>query len=483
MGLGERTDNYSLLTLQMRDLAQPALLVSQSESIQATAAKMTETNSHTALVVDGGCLCGIATDQNFRARVIARGHDPNAPIASIMTPNPLTLPPNASASEALLIMASHNIRHIPVVDPHNNAIVGVVGGTDLLRSQSHHALYLIGDIHLAKDVATLQRLSLHTPKALVSMMKSLTAYHTTHAISSIGQAITRRLLQLGEQQFGAPPIPYAFIVAGSLARFEQTAYSDQDNGMILADEYDEAAHGGYFQQLATFVCDGLAACGYEYCKGGIMATNTQWRQPLAVWRGYFNRWVGTPDPQALLFSTIFFDLRCLYGDESLFTDLHNGILRKTQQSSLFLAHLAANALSFRPPLSFFKGFVLEKQLDGGKTLDMKKRGVTPVTDFARVYALAAGLPQTNTRERLEALGQQKLLTEDGLANLLDAFEFIGLARLRHQAMQIRAGVQPDNQVKPDELSELEQRHLKNAFDVVAGMQSGMAQRFQSDNFR
>ena len=188
MGLGERTDNYSLLTLQMRDLAQPALLVSQSESIQATAAKMTETNSHTSLVVDGGCLCGIATDQNFRARVIARGHDPNAPIASIMTPNPLTLPPNASASEALLIMASHNIRHIPVVDPHNNAIVGVVGGTDLLRSQSHHALYLIGDIHLAKDVATLQRLSLHTPKALVSMMKSLTAYHTTHAISSIGLA-------------------------------------------------------------------------------------------------------------------------------------------------------------------------------------------------------------------------------------------------------------------------------------------------------
>lgn len=479
----KRAADYSLLSLQVRELLRPAVAVNENTSIQATAAQMTAANSHTALVVQDNKLAGIVTDQNFRVRVVASQHDPQDRIASIMTPKPMTLPPNAPATEAMLIMAHHNIRHIPVVDPRTQEILGVVGGTDLLRSHSHNAIYLIGDIYLAKDVATLKELSLHRPQALVSMVKSLTSYHVSHAISSIGQAITRRLLQLAEQELGAPPIPYAFLVAGSLARFEQTAYSDQDNGLILADDYQDAEHGEYFRKLADFVCDGLDACGYEYCKGGIMASNPQWRQPLSVWRNYFAKWIETPDPQALLYSTIFFDLRCLYGEAALFDDLHNSILRRTQKSSLFLTHMAANALNFRPPLGFFKGFVLEKQANGEKTLDMKKRGVVPVTDVARVHTLAAGLPVTNTRERLQAIGEAKVIGADVLANILDAFEFISLTRLRHQARQIEAGQTANNQVAPDELSEFEQRHLKNAFEVVTHFQDSIAQRYQANTLR
>jgi CBS domain-containing protein len=291
MGAEKPAADYSLLSLQVRELVRPAVAVSETTSIQATAAQMTAANSHTALVVQDHKLAGIVTDQNFRVRVVASQHDPQDRITSIMTPKPMTLPPNAPATEAMLIMASHNIRHIPIVDPSTQEILGVVGGTDLLRTHSHNAVYLIGDIYLAKDVETLKELSLHRPQALVSMVKSLSSYHVSHAISSIGQAITRRLLQLAEQALGPPPIPYAFLVAGSLARFEQTAYSDQDNGLILADSYQEAEHGEYFKKLADFVCDGLDACGYEYCKGGIMASNSQWRQPLSVWRNYFAKWI------------------------------------------------------------------------------------------------------------------------------------------------------------------------------------------------
>lgn len=475
--------DYSLLTVQVRELVRPAVAVNEGTSIQATAAQMTAANSHTALVVQDNKLTGIVTDQNFRVRVVASQHDPLDRIASIMTPQPMTLPPNAPATEAMLLMANHNIRHIPVVDPRTQEILGVVGGTDLLRSHSHNAVYLIGDLYLAKDVETLQALSLHRPKALLSMVKSLTSYHVSHAISSMGQAITRRLLQLGEQKFGPPPIPYAFLVAGSLARFEQTAYSDQDNGLILSNDYQEAKHGEYFKQLADFVCDGLDACGYEYCKGGIMASNPQWRQPLSVWRHYFAKWIETPDPQALLYSTIFFDLRCLYGEAALFDDLHASILARTQTGRLFLTHMAANALNFRPPLGFFKSLVLEKQANGEKTLDMKRRGVVPVIDVARVYTLAAGLPVANTRERLQALAQENRVGQDRLANVLDAFEFISLIRLRHQARQIEAGQAADNQLAPGELSDFEQRHLKHAFKVVADFQDNLAERYQAGTLR
>lgn len=477
----------SLLTLRLQELAHPVLQVSSATSIRETAEAMTAANHNAALIVDAGKLLGIVTDQNFRARVVAAGHDPAAAIASIMTRDPLTLPPTAAASEAFLLMASRNIRHIPVVDPPTQTIHGVAGATDLLRSQSHNAVYLIGDIHLAKDVSTVQRLSQHIPQAMVSMVRSeLTAYHVAHALSSIGHAITRRLLQLGEQQLGAPPVAYAFIVAGSMARSEQTAYSDQDNGLLLADDYDEVLHGDYFLQLAQFVSDGLDACGYRYCPGNIMATNSQWRQPLTVWQHYFSDWINSPSPQALLHATIFFDLRCLYGEETLFMQLQHDILQQTRTNRLFQSYLAANALSFTPPLGFFKGFVLQGGAAGSKGLDMKKRGVVPIIDLVRVYTLALGMPEQNTRERMTALQQQTGgvgISAGSLADLQEAFEFISNLRLQHQARQVEAGVAPDHTVPPEQFSDLEQRHLKNAFEVVSDLQSALARQYQADNFR
>ena len=480
-------NGVSLLTLRLHDLARPVLQVDSATSIRETAEAMTSANNNAALIIDGGKLSGIVTDQNFRVRVVAAGFDPDEPVASIMTREPLTLPHTAAASEAFLLMASRNIRHIPIVDPHTQAIHGVVSATDLLRSQSYNAVYLIGDIHLAKDAPALQRLSQHIPQALVSMVRSeLTAYHVAHALSSIGHAITRRLLQLGEQQFGAPPVAYVFLVAGSMARSEQTAYSDQDNGLLLADDYDETLHGDYFVQLAQFVSDGLDACGYRYCSGNIMATNPQWRQPLAVWRNYFSDWINSPSPQALLNASIFFDLRCLSGDETLFTQLQHGILQQTRSNRLFQSYLAANAMSFRPPLGFFKGFVLEEGAAGSKGLDMKKRGVVPIIDLIRVYTLALGLPEQNTRERMAALQQQTTdvgISAGSLADLQDAFEFISNLRLQHQARQIEAGIAPDHYVPPEQFSALEQRYLKNAFEVVSDLQSALARQYQADNFR
>ena len=476
---------YALLSIPVGELTRPALIVSPTTSIQDTAKQMTATDSHTALIVDATQLCGIVTDQNFRARVIAAERSPFEPISHIMTHNPIRLPSNASASEAMTLMASHNIRHIPIINPRDHSIHGVVAATDLLRTQSHNAIYLIGDIHLAKDVATLQHLSTHIPQALVAMVNhDMAAYHIAHTISSIGQAIIRRLLQLAEQTLGAPPIAYAFIVAGSLARFEQTAHTDQDNGLLLADSFKPEQHDAYFAALANFVSDGLNNCGYSYCPGGIMASNPKWRQPLSTWLSYFRHWIEVPDPESLLFASIFFDLRCLHGDSNLLEQLRADILARTKTHPLFQTLLAANALTFTPPLGFFKQFVTEKHADNTKVIDLKKRGVTPVIDLARVYTLALGLTPLNTHERLELIAQRDArLNQSRLADLKDAYEYICRIRLQQQAKQITAGRTPNHYVQPSDLSALEQRYLKAAFEVVAETQELMSQHYQSDKIR
>jgi CBS domain-containing protein len=274
-------------------------------------------------------------------------------------------------------------------------------------------------------------------------------------------------------------VPYAFIVAGSLARREQTVHTDQDNAIILSDDYDERAHGDYFAELARRVNDALDACGYVYCPGEVMARNEKWRRPLAAWRQRFQRWILSPEPKALMHASIFFDLRCLHGDAALLDALWADVREMARGNTIFLAHMAANALHYRPPLGFFRQFVLERSGREEPALDMKKRGVVPIIDLARVHALAAGVAAVSTRERLEEAAAAGELSEEGMRELLDAFDFISLVRLRHQAERIRAGEKPDNFVAPEELSALERRHLKDAFDVVRTMQAALEQRYQA----
>lgn len=118
-------------------------------------------------------------------------------------------------------------------------------------------------------------------------------------------SIARRLLELAEEQFGAPPVPYAFVVLGSQGRREMGLSSDQDNAMVLSNDYDPNQHGEYFANLARWVCEGLAEAGQAWCPGDMMATNPLWRQTAREWEDTFHSWITAPDADALLHAQTF----------------------------------------------------------------------------------------------------------------------------------------------------------------------------------
>jgi CBS domain-containing protein len=301
-------------------------------------------------------------------------------------------------------------------------------------------------------------------------------------ISSIAEAITIHLIQLAEQQLGPAPIAYCWLSFGSLARLEQTAQSDQDNGLLLSDEYNPDIHAEYFKKLAQFVCDGLDACGYEYCPGDIMATTEKWRQPLNIWKKYFDNWINKPEPKALMHASIFFDMRRISGDKTLINALREHMLTQSKSNRIFLAHLTGNALHHQPPLGFFRRFVLVNDGEHDKTLDLKHNGVVPIIDLARIYALAGGKTAVNTKVRLEHVAGAGEVSQQGAADLRDALELISIIRLRHQARLINAARPANNFIAPDELSNFERNHLKDAFEIVRTMQEALGQRFQAGRF-
>ncbi len=471
----------NLMTMDTGELVGRELVSCGPEvSIQAVAQLMSEKRVSSILVMENQRLLGMVTLRDMRSRCLAVGLPYDRPISEIMTENLKTIDHNAPAFQALLTMTRLNVHHLPVVD--GDKPLGVLTTTDLVRHQSANAVYLVGDIYKAPNVQTLAEIGKRVGELQVHLVAGgATAEHVGQAVTAVTSAITRRLLQLGEEQFGPPPVPYLWVACGSQARREQTSVGDQDNAMILANEV-ELEHDAYFADLAKFTCDGLNACGYYYCPGDVMATNPKWRQPLRVWKRYFSAWIEKPDPMALMLSSVFFDMRPISGDESLFERLQPTVLQKSQANRIFIAYLVSNALKHRPPLGFFRNFVLIGGGDHAKTFDLKHGGLVPIIDLARVFALSQGLDEINTIHRLETAAKTTAVSKSGAANLVDAFEFIATLRVQHQVRQIRAGNDPDNYISPDELSPLERSHLKDAFSLIATMQEALGQRYQSERF-
>ncbi len=475
---GTADPHMNLMQTPVRSLIKRApITVSPQTTVQDAAKLMSEQRVSSVLVVDeAGHLFGLVTDRDLRNRALAPGLDGGRPVIDIATVAPLTIEVGAPGFEALLLMARHNIHHVPVLD--EGRVAGMITATDVTEQHTTSAVYLAGDIHkqtsldgLVQAAAKVKILQKHLAAAGAS------AYATGHIVTAITDALTTRLLHLGEAKFGPPPVDYAWVAAGSQARSEQTAKSDQDNCMILDDGYDEATHGAYFKSLSTFVCDGLDACGYVHCPGEMMAMTDQWRQPRKVWAEYFRRWVDTPEPMALMLTCVFFDVRVVAGRRELLAELRADTLQRAKRSRLFLAHMVGNALKHQPPLGLFGGISTIRSGEHKGKVDLKHTGIVPVIDLARVYALAAGHDAVNTHDRLAHAADSGEISPPAVRDLRDALEFLASLRIRHQARQIAAGHAADNFLAPDQLSNFERSQLKDAFGVVKSLQDVLAQRY------
>lgn len=466
-----------LLAHQVTALVRRApVFVTPDTTIRAAAETMTSEKISSVVVLQEGRLEGILTDRDLRTRVIVAGRSVEGPVSEVMTASPFFVDAGDRALEALLMMTRYRVHHLPVVD--DGEVKGVVTATDLLRVQAAHPVYMVGEIHKQTDTAGLAQVARRLPGVVQRLAQAgVRAAEVGRVVTFLADAITERLITLAEEELGPAPARYAWVGLGSQGRNELGLSSDQDNALVLEDGAE--AHDAYFERMALRVTTGLDECGFPTCPGDVMATNPTWRQPVSVWARYFSEWIETPSAKALLNASVYFDMRTVHGDDDLVRKLQRGMLPLAQRNQRFLANLARAALEHRPPLGFFRQFVLDVGGAEGKALDLKHRGIAPVVGLARVYALSCGSEEVETRERIRDAVERKGLTDEDAACLLDAHAFISKVRLRHQARQLGEGVKPDNFVSPDSLSSFERTHLKDAFRVVGTLQSGLEYRFKT----
>ncbi|RBW47841.1 cyclic nucleotide-binding protein [Psychromonas sp. B3M02] len=449
--------------------------ISPKASIHEAALLMANHRLSSLVVEENGQLCGILTDRDLRNRVLAKGLDGNTLVTTAMTKDPATIETDSLIFEAMLKMSENNIHHLPVMS--ENQPIAMITSTDLIRSQSSQPLLLIGQIQRQPDLESLIQVSQKIPDLLYNLISSdAKASEIGRILTSVTDALTRRLISLKQQDIGPEPMRFCWLSFGSQGRQDQMAGSDQDNALILEKETNEQ-EAKYFKQLSEYVCSALNECGFPFCPGNIMAQNPEWQLSLQQWLQQFSQWIKTPDPTALLHASIFFDMRPICGDIRLFEQLQKSVLSRTCNNDIFIAAMSQNALQSTPPLGFFRSFVLERDGSEVKGIDLKHKGNALINDIVRVYALSAGIEEVNTNKRIQSLIKQSAIDKELAMNLLDAWEFIAHKRLINQGHQFDHAQTVSNYILPDSLSSLVRHQLKDAFKVIYEAQSTIKLKF------
>jgi len=453
-------------------IRDPPLLCAPSTTIREAAAKMAGAPA-TSIVIELGDALGILTDRDLRARVVAAGVSYDDPVSSVMSAPAYTVEPDRLGGDVLLEMLDRGVRHFPVVTAARE-VIGVVEAVDLLAVETLSSFYLRRAIARSETVAELAEAARGVRPAVIALHDARVAASSVAAIYSVVlDALTRRLIELALAQAGEPPAEFSWLALGSQSRREATPGSDVDSAIVWYGDVGEHEVRPYLHNVAVNVAAGLAECGLRIDGHGASASDVLFVRSIESWRRVAHDWMEHPTrEQVLILVSVLVDSRPVWG-------IHSG----SQVSDTFraararpeLLHLLARfALSHRPPTGFLRGFVVEHDGEHRGRLDLKNGGLLPVVDLARWAGMAAGVTSASTLERLHAAGDAGTLPAAQVQTLADAFELFTELRIEHQVEQLRAALEPDDHLNPDDLSALTRSYLKEAFRAVASVQRRIA---------
>ncbi len=361
--------------------------------------------------------------------------DFNQSIDRHMTQTPFALTPEHSAFDAAIAMTQRHIAHVCLVKEQR--LCGVVSERDLFSLQRVDLVHLARTIRNAPRVENLVAIRGEIGQLVERMLAhGASSTQITHIITLLNDHTVCRVIELTLQERGDPGVPFSWLCFGSEGRREQTLHTDQDNGILF--EASDAVHAaeirGKLLPLAQQINQYLALCGFTLCKGNIMAGNPELCLSRAEWARRFAAFIREATPENLLGSSIYFDLRVVWGEEQACQDK--------------------------------------------ATLDLKVQCLTPFVDGARLLALANGIEANNTLERLQQLVAREVIDPLDGAAYEEAYHFIQQTRMQQHQLQTRSNLPYSNRVDPESLNHLDRRILRESLRQAQRLQGSLALRYQ-----
>ena len=116
-------------------------------------------------------------------------------------------------------------------------------------------------------------------------------------------------------------------------------------------------------------------------------------------------------------------------------------------------------------------------VDGREMVDLKHHGTAVFVDVSRIYALALGVAQTGTRERIEAIGPLLHMSSQDSEAWIAAFEYLQMLRLQVQMSD--TPLAQANLVAFDGLNHIDRHILKESFRTARRLLSKIGRDYPS----
>ncbi|QYH37523.1 CBS domain-containing protein [Algoriphagus sp. NBT04N3] len=444
-----------------------------STSIQDCAAQMAKEQVSCLFVGESPQqIQGYVTDITLRDQALAKGLAFDTPISEIMEHTMVSIHPEATLVEALLLMFRTKSRYLLVKE--NEQYIGWISRTKILTEQSQGPFMFIQSVKEARQITELKDKWQRMPEIIhLLLSRGMKAGIVNQIITTVADTITQRVIERVIKEIGSPPAKFVFFVLGSEGRGELTLKTDQDNAIIYEDKANEQREAvrAYFLVFATRVSTALDQIGIAFCDGELMAMNPKWTHSLSHWKRNYESWISDASQETAMNYSTFFDCRAIFGEESLLVELKDymgELLEKAPER--FFINLGYNALQYEPPLTFFRNIKTEK-IDGEKQLNLKQT-MRPIVDLARVFALKHKIHETNTVRRIDLLRQKGVFTMPETQELIHAFNYLMSLRLENQAgLILEKKEKPKNFLTLDSLTKVQSVTLIEIFKVIKDFQA------------
>jgi predicted transcriptional regulator len=144
---------------KLRDIMRPGFVnaVQHGSTVAEAVQTMRDRNVGIVAVVDGDRLVGLVSERDVVRRVVADGQDPTSiSVDEIMTREIVYAGPDESYQNAVRLMDSASIRHLPVVE--NGVLLSMISIRDLLRVELHAS---------REEIRYLQEYIFHQPAEMI----------------------------------------------------------------------------------------------------------------------------------------------------------------------------------------------------------------------------------------------------------------------------------------------------------------------------
>ncbi len=461
VGLGE--SERRLFTTKVGNIvSREPVIALQSVSIKEAAEVMSANAVSSIILTDSsGAPLGILTDRDLRDKVVSKGMDINNAASGIMSSPLIHIDSEELCFEALLSMMRSKIHHLLVLE--NGEFKGVVTNHDFIALQGSSPTVLAREIEAATSADELASMTPKLFKAVSALVfEGAKAMNIAGFITEVAEKVILKSLEFAEAELGASPIPYSVFLYGGSGRRELTLtlnirigiICEDTNNLPLIKECEE-----YFRTLAEKVNYIMN----KFCpdvRDGILHAKRM--KSISDWKNYFDRWKyvvrGLPKAQ-------YFDVRHIKGEEALVDTMRDHVFNITKASDELMDLVAAVTVENRPPLGFFRRFVVEKSGEHRNEFDLTMKGIRPLVDAVRVLAVEHNYRDPSTLKRLQFLSERYEFpyAED----IKHALNYLDSLLIHHQLEQIEHGLAPDPFINPEKLTNIEKNTLREIFKLTA----------------